>query len=417
MKRIDQLQERISGPLGQARHAGKFALPLLPIAMLLSACGSGSGDVGDGGPPNQPAPLLQVGMQRQYAGTATRTVVYADPTTTSPNNTLAYSFTENQSVLQAPAGAPAFFDVHTDYAYTITQDPGVGTVPVSQSVDTYENLLVSGASQMVTSLGQAVVTVSGDETSNLLGNGPYTETTTTSSTFPTPRDNFPYPLQAGATLTVPQSAVETISFTDVNTSGAAPSNGSNVGYSDNRTENDDGSFSYLSTYVNGNTFSRTQNSDGSGSQVFTSATSTTATTVGLPAVVGGVNTIPVEVTVTTTSPTTTDYSAADWYPANGVPNAPLVLESRSVVGPASLPPECNGALQLPGIYEVDTTTTSLGTIGTSYSVTTTQNFSAANGATVCTISSETQSAYDLQTGALVSTTTTNTVTQLTGINY
>jgi hypothetical protein len=111
---------------------------LLPAALLLSACGGGG--AGDD----------QVGMQRQYVGTTTRTIVYANPTTDLPDNTLTYSFTENQNVLQAQNNSAATFDVQTEYTYSVVQDPGVGTVPISQSVDNYENLLVSGNSQMTT---------------------------------------------------------------------------------------------------------------------------------------------------------------------------------------------------------------------------------------------------------------------------
>src|SRR6202050_5530302 len=309
------------------RHAssvGRIALRLLPLAVLVSSCGGG-------GSSNQSPPIVEVGMQRQYSGTATRAVVYANPTATLQNNTLVYTFTENQSVQQAAAGTQATFDVHSDYTYTVVQDPGVGTVPVSQSVDTYEDLQTAGDSQTVTTLGQNVVAISNDETSNALGNGPYTETSTTTSTFTTPRDNFPYPLQTGATMTTPQSETQTITFTDVNSSGSAPPNGTNVGYTNTRTENDDGSYSYQLTYVNGNTSSRTQDSNGSGSEKSTNATSSTTTTVGLPVAANGATAIPVSRSVTSTTTTNPNYSAADWYPDNGVPHSPLVLPTRTVV--------------------------------------------------------------------------------------
>jgi hypothetical protein len=399
-------------PLRQALSVGQIALRLLPLAVLVSSCGGG-GDAS-----NQLAPILQVGMQREYVGTATRSVVYTNPTATLQNNTLVYTFTENQTVQQAATGAPANFDVQSDYTYSVVQNPGVGTVPASQSVDTYENLQTAADTQTVITLGQKVVAVSNDETANALGNGPYTETSTTTSTFTTPRDNFPYPLQTGATLTTPQSETQTITFTDVNASGAAPSNGTNVGYATTRSENDDGSFSYQSTYVNGDTFSRTQNSDGSGSETSKSATSSITTTVGLPVAANGANTIPVARTVTSTPPTATNYSAADWYPDSGAPNSPLVLQTKMVVGPASsLPSECNGAVLQPNIYEIDTTTTNLNTVAASYSATTTRNFSAGDGASICQLSTETSSSYDVLTGALISTTTTTTTTLLSAINY
>jgi hypothetical protein len=411
MKQAVVLQGRDGSRQAQALSAGKIVLCLLPLAVLVSSCGGDDAS-------NQSSPILQVGMQRQYTGTATRTVVYANPSVTLQNNTLEYTFAENQSVQQAPAGAPGDFDVHSDYTYTVVQDPGTGTVPLSESVDNYENLLISGGTQTVMSLGEKVVTVSNDETSNALGNGPYTATSTTVSTYPAPRDNFPYPLQAGATLTVSQSETQTITFTDLNASGSPPPNGADIGYTLTRTENDDGSFSYQTTYVSGNSFSRTLNSDGSGSQSFKGATSSTDTTVGLPAAENGVNTIPVTVTVESTKTTTTNYSAADWYPGNGTATSPLALESRKVVGATStLPSECNGAVLRPNIYEIDTTTTTLNPLGPSYAETTTRNFSAGDGASVCQLSTETVSSYDLYTGALVATTTTTTTTLLNMINY
>ena len=71
------------------------------------------------------APLLQVGMQRQYTGTTTRSVVYASPTTTNENNTLVYTFTENQSVEQAPAGSSAdsAAAVSTEMSFDMNRQP------------------------------------------------------------------------------------------------------------------------------------------------------------------------------------------------------------------------------------------------------------------------------------------------------
>jgi hypothetical protein len=384
---------------------------LLPAALLLSACGNGGGGGGQGG---GLSPILQVGMQRQYVGTSTRSVVYANPTTSTPNNTLVYSFTENQAVMQAPSSTGANFDVQSNYTYQVIQDPGVGTVPISQTVDNYENLLVSAATQMTQTLGQNSVVVSNDETSNALGDGPYTETTTTATTYSNPRESFSIPLQSGATMNVPQSSSQTISFTDVNSGGSGPPNGSNVGYSRTRTENTDGSFSYQTTYVNGNSLDLTENSDGSGTYTSTTSTATTTTTLSVPSITSQASVLPV---TRTTGSTTTNYSAADWYTNNGEPNSPLILQAENVVGPTStLPSDCSGAILRPDIYEIDTTTTSQNTISPTYAVTTTRTFNA-DGVTVCTLSQETSSSYDLLTGELVSTTTTQTQSVLNAINY
>jgi hypothetical protein len=388
---------------------------LLPLALLLSACGGGGGASRSA----QPA-ILRVGMQRQYVGTATRNIVYANPTASSPNNTLVYSFTENQSVLQAPSNAPSDFDLHSDFTYTVTQDPGVGTVPISQTVDNYENLLVSGDSQMTASLAQNVVVVSNDETSNALGGGPYTRTTTTKSSYPSARHSFSYPLQMGATMNVSQAVSQNITLTDVNASNSGPPNGSEVGYTMTWTENEDGSYSYQLAYVNGNSLDGTQNADGSASYTFTSATASTTTTLGLPTTSGGTSSLPVTrstVPVATGVTTSTSYTAADWYANNGQPDSPLVLQAETVGGPASsLPTQCDGALLRPNIYEIDSTTTSQSGLSASYSVTTTRSFNA-DGVTVCSLSQESSYAYDLLTGELTSTTTTQAQTLLNAINY
>jgi hypothetical protein len=124
------------------------------------------------------------------------------------------------------------------------------------------------------------------------------------------------------------------------------------------------------------------------------------------------------VSAATGATTTTNYTAADWYPGSGgTPDSPLILQAETVIGPAStLPAECNGAIVRPDTYEVDTTTTSQGTISPSYSVTMTRSFNA-DGVMVCTLSQETSYAYDLLTGELTSTTTTDTTTLLNAINY
>lgn len=402
-------------PFLPGKAQARLWLPLLPVALLLTACGGGGSDNEGLGP------LLQIGMQRQYLGSVTRTTTYVNPTASNPNNTLGYSYTENQTVLQAPAGVNAAFDVQSSTSYSITQDPGIGSVPVSQLVDSYQNLYGSSASQMTSTVGQNTVTVSEDESANALGGGPYYETTTNNTTFPTLRDSFNYPLQTGATMNVPQSASQSINFTDVNGAGAPPPDGSNVGYSRTRSENDDGSFSTQASFLNGNSSGATQNSDGSGSSSSFSATQNVTTALDLPQMIGGVLVLPVARSVTpasTGTTTTTDYEAADWYPNNGQPNSPLVLESSTVVGPTStLPSQCSGALIGPDtIYEIDTSTTSQSTINASYSVTNTSAFNT-DGVTVCTLSQQTAYAYDLTTGAVTSTTTTQTQSWLNAINY
>lgn len=388
-------------------------------SMVLSACGGGSGDGGTGsgnGASNQSAPLLQAGMNRQFAGTSTRTVTYANPTSINISNTLAYSFTEVQNVSQAPANAPATFDINSVYTYSITQDPGTGTVPISQTVDDYRNLIISGGSQASSDVAQTSTVVNSDESANAAGGGPYLQTTTTSTTYPTVRTSFLFPLQTGATMSVPQSSVQNIAFTDVNTTDTAPSNGTGVGYTRSRTENDDGSFLFQQTGATGITETLAENADGSATYTITGPANATTYTISTPALTNGLYAIPINRSVSSSNPSNNNYAAADWYPGNGLVPTPLVLSTESVVGPVTSPPaQCSGALVQPNMVEVDTSTSNLSTVNASYSVTNTRVFNA-NGVSVCTLTQQTTYNYSLLTGALFSTASTQTVTQLTALN-
>ena len=392
----------------------KTAFALVPIAMLLSACGGGgSSDISTA---NASPPLLRVGMQRQYTGTSTRSTIYVNPTSTFPNNTLSYSFTQSQSVLQAPANAVGKFDIRSVINYTITQDPGTGVVPISQTIDDFRDLITTGSTQATLALGQTSTLLNNDESSNAFGNGPFTQTITTTSTYPTPRISFYYPLQPGANLLVPQSSVQSTTFVDVNGNGSPPMNGSNAGYSRVRTQNDDGSFSFQQTGATGTNETLTQSADGSGSMVVSSPAGSTTTTLGIPTFANGAFTIPVSRVVTSATPSSKIYSATDWYSNAAQPSAPLILQQQNVVGlVTTLPAQCNGALLQPNMYEIDTNTSNLNTINASLSVTSTRSFNS-NGVAVCTLTQQTSSNYSLLTGALSSTTTTQTATLLQASN-
>lgn len=388
----------------------KAVLPLMPVVLFVSACGGGGSNTSV-----STAPLLQVGMQRQFSGAVTRTTVYTSPTSTTPNNTLAYTYAQTQNVLQAVANAQANFDLRSVYSYAITQDPGTGSVPISQTVDDFRNLITSGSSQATVDVAQTAVTFNNDESSNTLGGGPFKQTTTTNTTYPTQRTSLYYPLQAGVSITVPQSAAQNISFADLNATGAPPSDGSNIGYTRVRAQNNDGSFSFQQTGATGITQALAQNADGSGSNTVASPTSTTATTLGLPVQAFGVYSIPVTRVITSAAPSTKSFSSTDWYPNGGQPSSPLILETQTVIGPVTaLPAQCNGALLQPNMFEIDTNTSNLSTINASLTVTTTRGFNS-NGVAVCALTQQTTTSYNLTTGALVSTTTMQTNAILTAI--
>jgi hypothetical protein len=399
----------------------RTAVPLASIAILLTACGGGGGgDSGGsggstGGGQTGPTPILQVGMQRQYTGTTTRSVAYVNPSSTQSNSTLAYNFAETVNVLQAPANSGAQFDVHANYNYTITQDPGTGALPVSEAVDTYENLLTNGTEQATSTVGEVVTSIQNDESANHLGNGPYTITTNTTYNYPTPIPGLTFPLQAGTSMSLPVGEVVNTNYQDLNASGSAPSNGSNVAYTSQTTKNNDGSFTTQTNRVNGVVLTSAMNSDGSGSFSSSGGTSSYVTSIGAPVQANGMYTIPVNYVLNAPSLSNSSFNAQDWYPGNGLPPNPLASQIKKIVGPvAALPAACNGAVAQPNMFEVDTTQTSLVTTGT-YLVSTTQAFNA-NGVVVCSLLNQTNTSYDVYTGGVVSTTTTQTTTLLTAVN-
>ena len=211
---------------------------------------------------------------------------------------------------------------------------------------------------------------------------------------------------------MPQSSTQNITFIDVNAGGVAPPNGSNIGYSKARAQQDDGSFSFQQTGATGVLETLVQNTDGSGSNTVTTAASTTATTLGIPVVANGTTILPISRAITSTTPSNKTFSAANWYPNTGLVSSPLILQRQTVVGPVTtLPAQCNGALLQPNMFEVDTNTSNLNTISASSSVTTTRSFNS-NGVSVCTLAQQTTSNYALLTGALASTVTTQTTTLL-----
>ncbi len=167
--------------------------------------------------------------------------------------------------------------------------------------------------------------------------------------------------------------------------------------------------------VNGVTLTTIVNSDGSGSYSSAGGTTAYVATIGVPVNASGIYTIPVNYTFTAPTSSSTNYSAADWYPGNGVPPTPLASETRTVIGPVTtLPDACNGALAQPNMYEIDTSETVLTTTG-SYLVSATRGFNS-NGVSVCSLLQQTNTSYNLQTGAVSETATTQTTTVLTALS-
>lgn len=395
----------------------KALVPLVSAAVLLSACGGGGGNSGKpsgGGGSSNPNAILKVGTQRQYVGTTTRNVVYANPTAGEKNNTLSFNFIETTKVLQAPASSGAAFDVQGNYVYTVTKDPGTGTVPVSETIDSYQNLITNGGTQATSTVGELVHEVATDESANALGNGPFTATTVTSYTYPAAIPGPSYPLRSGTSLPLPATEVLNISFKDVNASGKAPSSGG-VAYTSKLTKNSDGSYATLTNWANGATASEDVNSNGSATFSSTNGPASFTTTIGQPAMVNGAYRIPVNYHVTSPTASNSNFSAVDWYPGNAQANAPMTSHTKTIIGAvATLPSACKGALTQPNMFEIDTADSILSTAGT-YEVNKVQSYTS-NGVEVCAISQRTVTDYNVYSGAVESTTTTQSVGMLKSIN-
>jgi hypothetical protein len=380
---------------------------LAASATLLYACGGGGSSTPTPVPTVSasalpttaptPTPVLQVGTVNHFNAAVTKT-------TQNPNTLLSQSYTILQTIEASPSGAPGPLDIHDVYAYKLLRDPGAGTVPISETVDAYRSITTSGSNQTVYSYGQNATLAQNDETSNLLGGGPYTETTNTTIRFPAAVQGLTYPLQTGATTTIALAESENIGQIDVNAANVAPPTG-NVNFNETQTINSDGSFTFTKTFPTSASEVRTENSNGTGTDLATATTGTVSEAIGLPA--AGV--IPISVTTTPTggTPAVLTFNAADWYP-NGVPASPLSTETYKVVGPVTtLPVECDGSISLPNTVEVDESRQTFNVFGSVQ--TSLARIFNSNGLAVCNLTTVLTQAYDVRTGALFSTTTQNNI--------
>jgi hypothetical protein len=382
-------------------HNGAWGLLIAGIG--LCGCGGGSSSaappiaiVATGTPP---APVLIAGATYQYAGTESVAITYANPTATDVNSNASYTYTASQSVGTSASGAPAPFDVNRITTYTVTQPPASGELLLSATGDTYENQTFAGATETISTGGSKTVTNGTDLNAALrLGSGPFAETSTSTTTYPTAVTDAIYPLQSGASYTELLARTETTVTTDANGGGTYGGGGTTV-----TTFNNDGS--YTRTVTSGNNTSAQQQTVSSNGTAQLSVTPTggtaTQTVVGVPAAVGGVTMIPV--TVTNATGTTND-SAADWYAGGNQPAMPLAITVRTVPGPVALPASCGYPGTAPAVVEVALTTTNLNPLG-SYA-TSSELLYNANGINVCHTQTSTTANYAVTTGALTSTTTT-----------
>ncbi len=344
--------------------------------------------------------ILVAGSQRVLSGTDTQMHVFASPSPGQSNYTSASTFTATTTIAKASPGAPAAWDVNQVIHYTVTQAVKSGTQALTADTDTFDNQTMSGKSTTIAQIASKETATADDVSAGLAGGGPYTLTTTSSTTNLVPVTTV-FPLQTGLTTTEPLARTTKETQTDRNAAGAPPPPPFTYITAQSASYANDGSFSVNPrTYSNHDNRIVTENANGTAQESDT--TTPFAQTIGLAALSGGSYVIPVS--ITNTSGVTTTYDAADWYPGAALAPSPLEVRTVTIKGPAtSLPAGCAGAIALPHVVEVDLNQTTLNVFG-SYSVETQQTFNS-NGISDCILRSTTTKDYDIKTGALTETTT------------
>jgi len=260
----------------------------------------------------------------------------------------------------------------------------------------------TGGTQAVT-LTQSISNETGTNITSILnngGSGAYTASTTT--TYSPNTILAIYPLSAGLSWSTNES--RTVAA-QTSTTTASTTQSSNL----TTTYQADDSFSETGTLANTDSTNRTEMSSGAatvldtGAKPFSETISVPSTTCNSSTT--GTDTIPVV-------QNSTSYCAADWYPGNAAPPAPLGATVFTVVGPAtSLPSGCAVTGTYPNIVEYTATTNAVNVIGGDVTNSTAQVFDS-NGLTVCRLTSGTTKHYDVTTGLLARTDQTSTTLSL-----
>jgi hypothetical protein len=344
--------------------------------------------------------ILVAGSTRTFSGSDSQMHVYASPSAGQSNFTAASTFSGTTTISKAAPGAPAAWDVNQTVHYTVTQAAKAGTQALTADTDTFDNQTMTGKTTTIAQVASQETAMANDVSAGLAGGGPYTLTTTSSTSNVVPVTTV-FPLQTGLTTTEPLSRTAKETQTDRNAGGAPPPAPFVFITAQAATYANDGSFSVNPrTYSNGDNRLLTESANGTAKQ--TDTTSPFAETVGLATLSGPSYVIPVS--ITTTGGVTTSYNAADWYPGGALAPAPLELRTVTIKGPASsLPAACSGAMTLPNLVEIDTNQTTLNVFG-SYSTEAQQAFNA-NGISDCLIRNTITKSYDLKTGTLTETET------------
>jgi hypothetical protein len=344
--------------------------------------------------------ILVAGSTRTFSGSDSQMYVYASPSPGQSNYTATSTFSGTTTISKAAAGAPAAWDVNQTVHYTVTQAAKAGTQALTSDTDTFDNQTMTGKTTTISQVASQETATANDVSAGLAGGGPYTLTTTSSTTNVVPVTTV-FPLQTGLTTTEPLSRTTKETQTDRNAGGAPPPLPFVFITAQSATYANDGSFSVNPrTYSNGDNRLLTESSNGTAKQ--TDTTSPFAQTIGLATLSGPSYVIPVS--ITTSGGVTTSYNAVDWYPGGALAPAPLELRTVTIKGPASrLPSACSGAMTLPNLVEIDTNQTTLNVFG-SYSTETQQAFNT-NGISDCLIRNTVTKSYNITTGMLTVTAT------------
>jgi hypothetical protein len=385
-----------------------FAIAPLAAAIGFAACSSGSSS----SPPVPsaaftPLPVLVPGSRFTYGGTYSETIAYASPSASQPNSTGAYTLTDLEKISKAASGAPAPIDVHQELHFVVTTAPTSGVQPQRRTTDAFESQTVTSTSQTISQAKVITATTGIDATADRTqGNGPYQYHGTETTAYASPRLLLVFPLVTGTTSLNQARTVAT----DERAANAA----GDVYLVRNTTTRyrDSGAFDETGSVGPSETTSVKASANGTGTLV-NAGTTQLQIEIGLPTP-GPSQSFSIPVSRTSQGVKET-YLAADWYPGNGAPPAPLAASQLVVKGQSRIPSYCPVKVPVSDVQEVDTASTALDVIAATYTVGLTRDF-LSNGITVCRVIKSTVLAYDLTTGALFSTTVDLTAEGLTSMS-
>jgi hypothetical protein len=340
-----------------------------------------------------PLPVLVAGSKYTYSGSDAETITYASPSPVEVNSHGTYSVSDAETVEAASPGAPAPFEVRRSLRYSVIKAPVSGIELAGRTIDSFESSTVTNTSQTIAQAASSTRTTGIDLDANRIEkNGPYAYTEADDTTFAVPRVLAVYPLRAGEKTTEPLART-------VANKGQSVNRDKDV-YASHDTKSvfkDDGAYVETGSVGPNETTNVTEKSNGTAKTANTGGTSFTQI-IGIPEQSNGVYLIPVTRDV---NGTTTSYKAADWYPGSALPPSPLAMTVQTVKGPSALPTSCKVGVSAPNVEEIDSVSVTLNVTG--FRTDESGETFLSNGVTVCRANRTTTRAYDVVSGALIST--------------